>query len=274
MGSRSYCFTLNNPEFNTNELPTIQHERFIIWQLEKGENGTRHIQGYIELSKPQRISALKAWLPRAHFETRKGSREQARDYSRKEDTRIEGPFERGDFRAGGTGRRTDLLEVKEKIDNGMSEENLSQEHFETWLRYYKGLREYKKLRTKPRNWETNVYVYWGDSGTGKSKRAFEEAGPDAYVKPPGIYWDGYDNHEHVIIDDFQGCDMPLTMLKHILDRNRMYVPFKGGFYNFVARKIWITSNFAPANWYNDGKDTTPILRRITTTIHFNKGLLN
>ena len=129
--ARAYCFTLNNPI--SDELQICPNERFIIWQVEQGEQGTRHIQGYIELSKPARIAALKKWLPQAHFESRRGSREQARDYCKKEDTRIAGPFERGDWEAGGIGARTDLLQIKRKIDNGSQEKEIADEHFESWL---------------------------------------------------------------------------------------------------------------------------------------------
>jgi len=79
--------------------------RYCTGQLEEGEQGLhRHLQGYLELSKPQRLSWLKAQLSgTAHWEPRRGTREQARDYARKSDTRVEGPWEYGDWQAGGRG---------------------------------------------------------------------------------------------------------------------------------------------------------------------------
>lgn len=142
--SRSYCFTLNNHE--SNDLPELEDIRYLVYQREKGENGTEHIQGYVELSKSRTLAYVKNWLPRAHFEIRRGTREQARDYCRKDDTRIEGPFERGTWESGGTGARSDLLAVKRKIDEGKPMSEVWDEHFETTLRYYRGFQEYKKLK--------------------------------------------------------------------------------------------------------------------------------
>lgn len=100
---RAWCFTLNNPEEHgivDDVLPVLAQERYVVWQRERGENGTPHIQGYIELHNPVRLSAMKLWLPSAHFEVRRGTREQARAYCMKEDTRDAGPWERGDFDRG------------------------------------------------------------------------------------------------------------------------------------------------------------------------------
>lgn len=66
------------------------HLRGIIFQLEIAPtSGQHHFQGYLELPKPQRISALhKLFEGHAlHYEDRRGTRDQAVEYSTKEDTR-------------------------------------------------------------------------------------------------------------------------------------------------------------------------------------------
>lgn len=79
----------------------------MIYQLEKGENGTMHLQGYAEFKSPVSIkkaqSALQDYQHVVHLEPRRGSREQARDYCQKEDTRMAGPWETGDFSEGAVG---------------------------------------------------------------------------------------------------------------------------------------------------------------------------
>ena len=112
MAKRNWVFTLNNPE-ETGEvliarLSLEDKIRYTVFQLERGENETPHFQGYIELNKPQRMSGMKKLIPRAHFEGRKGTRQQARDYCMKQDTRVAGPWEHGTFSAGGQGRRNDI----------------------------------------------------------------------------------------------------------------------------------------------------------------------
>lgn len=95
----AWVFTLNNPEQDPGTLierltddPKV---RYAIFQREQGENGTIHFQGYLELTRSQRMSYVKRLIPRAHWESRIGTRDQARDYARKEETRIEGPWECG-----------------------------------------------------------------------------------------------------------------------------------------------------------------------------------
>ena len=62
MTSRRWCFTLNNPqEFEyPEEWSQLSKIKFIIYQMEKGEEtGTEHLQGYLEVKVPCRLTALK-----------------------------------------------------------------------------------------------------------------------------------------------------------------------------------------------------------------------
>lgn len=264
--SRSYVFTLNNPA--ANELPSHPHERYVCWQLERGESGTPHLQGYIELSTACRLAAMRSWLPGAHFETRKGTRDQARAYCQKEDTRVAGPFERGDWGAGGAGARADLQAVKRKLDDGASMATIWDDHFETTLRYYRGFQEYKKIKTGNRAWKTEVYVFWGLSGSGKSSRV-QSMAPNAYWKTRDEWWCGYEGHDDVVLDDFYGW-LPWDLLLRLLDRYPLDVNAKGGGRRFVAKRIFITSNKSPEEWYPNILDKTPLLRRIEHLEHFDQ----
>lgn len=64
--------------------------RGLVYQVERGDSGTTHLQGYLELSNPARITQLKAWggnWSRGHFEVRQGTRAQAAQYCSKDDSR-------------------------------------------------------------------------------------------------------------------------------------------------------------------------------------------
>lgn len=102
---RNFVFTLNNPT----GPPVFPAGCEYAYQLEEGEAGTPHYQGYVVFKKMQRLSALKKLLPEAHWENRKGSHDQALAYSTKEDTRIEAPV--NTFTARTPGCRTDLIEA-------------------------------------------------------------------------------------------------------------------------------------------------------------------
>lgn len=118
--------------------------------------------------------------------------------------------------------------------------------------------------------EKTVKVFWGETGSGKSRRAWEEATFDAYPKIPTTkFWDGYRGHQHVVIDEFSGL-VNITLLLQWLDRYPTLVEIKGSAVPFKSTNIWITSNIDPRNWYPDATDEQKLalLRRFTEVIHF------
>jgi len=116
-----------------------------------------------------------------------------------------------------------------------------------------------------------VQVFWGDTGTGKSHRAWEEAGCGSYSKDPLTkWWDGYKGQENVIIDEFRG----IIQLAHLLrwfDKYPVCVQTKGAYVPLCATNFWVTSNLDPRSWYPDldSESTRALLRRLNI-IHFNK----
>lgn len=82
---RKVCFTLNN--YTDLELTTLLQEfskyHYIIGK-EVGENGTPHLQGYIEFGNPLKFRTVKRLLPRAHIERAKGSKLQNITYCSKD----------------------------------------------------------------------------------------------------------------------------------------------------------------------------------------------
>ena len=115
-----------------------------------------------------------------------------------------------------------------------------------------------------RDFKTEVRFYYGRPGSGKSRRAQQEAqatGGRIYYKPRGDWWDGYKQHECVIIDDFYGWIKYDDLLK-ICDRYPYQVPVKGSFEQFTSKYIWITSNVGLESIYRFiGYDCTAIKRR-------------
>ncbi|ESU40852.1 DNA-dependent RNA polymerase beta' subunit/160 kD subunit [Giardia duodenalis] len=94
---RSYCFTYNLPDGTetwTPGEPLSNKVRYVIWQLERAPTTNQlHVQGYVEFKNATRVAGAQRalGLPNtAHFEMRRGTREQARNYCKKDDTRLEG----------------------------------------------------------------------------------------------------------------------------------------------------------------------------------------
>lgn len=162
MAARHFCFTYNNPPFTHNDLPIHDHERYCIFQLESGESGTLHYQGYVEYNRPVRVSSIQAIWPGVHVERRLGSRDQARDYSRKEDTRVEGPWERGAWSDGGQGHRTDISHaVSTLVAHGVK--RVAKDHPEAFVKYHRGFRALAaELEENPKD-DAFTPRYWQQS---------------------------------------------------------------------------------------------------------------
>lgn len=249
---RYWCFTWNNPNASIN-FESLPKCRYGIAQKERGDSGTPHYQGYVELHDHVRLAHLRRWLPGAHFEPRRGTREQARDYCRKPDSRVEEPIEWGSFTAGGQGSRTDLASLKATIDSGATLLEIWDTHPAEFLKYNRGVQLAIALKTKPRTWKTKVTILIGPTGTGKSKWVYDNYSPDiVYPKQRSNWWDGYCNHKVVLMDDFYGW-LPFDEMLRLMDRYPMIVQTKGGQSQFLAEDLIITSNKHPYEWYNSDK---------------------
>lgn len=251
--SRTWVFTINNPPVDE-ICKAWDGVAYCVWQKERGENGTPHLQGYVVFTNPRTLAGLKKVATTAHWEPRRGTHAQALAYSTKEDTRILGPWTIGVEPVDEPGKRTDLDALKEALDAGTSLEKIASEQFSTMAKYSRWAREYRLLTGKHiRSWLTYTTVYWGPPGTGKTRRVLAEAGPTAYwMKKPGqgqsLFFDGYDGEEDVVIDEFYGW-IPHDLLCRMCDRYPLKVDTKGGVVEFAPKRIWITSNKRPQDWY-------------------------
>jgi len=152
------------------------------------------------------------------------------------------------------------MQIKEKLDAGKEEKDIADENFESWVRHYRAFREYRLIKTAPRNHAVEVIVCHGPTGTGKSKWAMESF-PDAYWKQRSQWWDGYSNQATVILDEFYGW-LPWDTLLRICDRYPLLVETKGGQVQFVAKTVVITTNAIPNTWYRNAYFAA-FVRRVT-----------
>lgn len=276
--SRRWVFTLNNSD--ADEVPNMPHERYVVWQVEQAPTtGTVHIQGYLECAKPVRMSALKKVMATAHFEPARGDQKQCIDYCKKEDTRLRGPWERGEANAGGQGARNDLAHacaiVKEDLGSTEPLQRVAEECPSVFVRYHKGLAALASQLTPDRCEMPEVVVYWGPTGTGKSRSAREflgEASPALWCPAQGQWFDGYCSQQKFLFEEFRG-QLPYGMMLNLLDRYTAKVQVKGGMQKFVATKIAITSPVHPRDWYpNLAADDKidQLMRRITKIVQLKK----
>lgn len=300
--SKFWCFTVNNPwEGGVREgfgleasdaekaqffsLEGIEGATYLTYQMERGEDGTPHLQGYVEFGSRLRLTTAKRKFPaglirqNVHLERRRGTAQEAADYTKKLDSQVFlHRVEEGEISQPQRGRRTDLLSVKRAIDEGKSDLEIwdDDDRFGSMVRYHKGFARYKALKMSRRNWQMEILILHGPPGTGKTRYAYDTY-PDLYSVPPpkqsGTYWDGYDGQETVLIDEMYGNRFSWGFLLQLLDRYPFQVPISGGQVNFVSRRIIMTSNAHPALWYKSPDlpwllSKNPLVRRITSVIAY------
>lgn len=257
---------------------------FLCYQLERGGAGnTLHWQGYLELKNRRSIRALRKsndFTKRMWFGMRKGTQAQAIEYVTKQDETFVRSLLTEGVKAPGQGKRKDIDAVKERIDAGDSELEIFDNHFGLAVRHHRAFKYYRTMITPDRDWEMNVIVLWGDTGTGKTRYAYDTwPASDIYAVPhskgSGTYWDGYDGQRVVLIDEMYGNRFKWNFLLGLTDRRAFRVPIHGGFVKFTSRIIVFTSNDHPGEWYqvkfNAWNNKNPFRRRITTIKAFPEG---
>lgn len=285
--NRNWCFTLNNPE----ELldPEFWGCKQAVWQLEMGEEGTPHYQGYVEFAEAKSLAQMKTMdgLERAHFEIRKGTRAQAIEYCEKESTQLEDtcywPSKEAvdrsrDAKSRGQGKRTDIMDLTDAVRDGMSNGELCADETLRYA-YFKYSAHAERFRlnavsaSRSPDEELDVTLYVGPSGTGKSFRLHQECppGPDWYWKDQGKWFDGYQGQTGIVLDEFRDSWMPWSMLLKLLDNKPFTVEVKGGTVNVVATRFRLSSNVHPRNWYPNVPEqrnwqTSPLRRRLKRII--------
>lgn len=190
----------------------------------------------------------------------------------KEDTRVEGPWEWGDFTAGGQGARNDLKKFKTAIQSGKRKAALIEEHTVMMARYPRFYNLVKSVSRPKRTNEILVRLNFGATGTGKTRYAFETY-PNIFEIPisNGTLWfDGYDMHPEVLFDDFCGAasKVALDNILKLLDRYPRQVPVKGEYVWYMPDVIIVTSNIHPRDWYDysDRREQYQALARRFTEI--------
>ena len=100
-----WCFTLNNPDaFRPGLTDTIQ---YICYQLETGSQGTPHLQGVVQMKRFSTLKMVKTAISdKIHAEKMMAKNpEDAISYCRKEEGRLDGPWEYGEYIKKGSNKR-------------------------------------------------------------------------------------------------------------------------------------------------------------------------
>ncbi len=252
--------------------------RYIVFQKERGEKESReHFQGYVEFTKTYRLNEVRKRISAtAHFEPRRGSATQAIAYCRKEDTRIDGPWEFG-VRSKGQGTRSDLIALRDAIEKGKKRKELYESHTVTMVKYPKFYDGYR-LALQEEGWRrVECIMLIGETGTGKTRWVYDNWLVKGLWRLPmvtsGLWFDTYDRETHVLLDDFAGAasKVSLSSLLQILDGYWIKVPIKGGFTWWGPTHIAVTTNVEVKDWYKWDRRAHQYMclaRRFTKIVQF------
>lgn len=255
-------------------LPVEHHESqptltgdlvYLKGQKEQGAGGLLHWQFIAVFNDRVTLRQCKShFCPQAHCEKTRSAAANA--YVWKDDTAIDGTrFELGALPIS-RARKEDWDRVRRDAIAGNWENVPS----DILIRNYTNLqRLYVDNAVPVWRHDINVNIYWGESGVGKTRRAWHEAGdPESvYIKNPNTkWWDGYKGQQNVIIDEFVGR-IDISYLLLWFDRYPCNVEVKGFQRPLKAVNFWVTSNLNPRTWYPDAAQAQQdaLLRRCNIT---------
>ena len=232
------------------------------------DTNRQHLQGYVTFMNKTSLKMAKKHLnnPSIHLEQAIADYQHNLSY-------IQGPYDKdgktkpvndtfiqyGDPPRTNQGKRNDLqdlcqqlkdstITIQDIIDTQPGKYHLYRKTFEKITQTVQD----KKYRTDM----TKGIWYYGDTGTGKSHRAFINYHPDTHYIYPNDkgWWDGYDGQDTIIINDFRG-EITYNQLLQIIDkwpyqlRRRNQQPRQ-----LTASTVIITSSLPPSRIYHNRQD--------------------
>ncbi len=278
MRVRNVLITIYNR--TTNDIKRIITDNdiftYAIYQLEECPDTKRqHIQMYAELASQQSIKQVKERFndKTIHIESRKGTQQQAIAYCSKTDTRLEPTITIGTPKQ--QGKRTDIIKIKEAVKAGIRLTEIIDDMEEPNFQSIRVAQILKTVYSNPRDSDNPPEVIWlyGKTGTGKTRWVYEFY-KDIYTKPNNKWWDGYEQQETILIDDYRKDFCKFHEMLTLLDRYPTTREIKGGTVHINSKYIIFTSPYSPRRiWENRTyEDLEQLMRRINRIIHFKKAI--
>lgn len=244
------------------------------------ETGTPHLQGACILKKQVRRSTFANYIgfKRAWHHQMNGEPSDSQAYCMKEKVLETDFFESGEMPQNRQGTRNDLKSVVTRMLAGETVSSMIHEvdPAVAVVKFHRGLNHLESKLAKPRGEPPKIFWFWGPTGTGKTRTAYELAqhfgfGPDdIWESLESLKWfDGYAEHKYAIVDDFRARQVKnFEKFLRLLDRYPYKVPVKGDFVNWNPSVIVITCPYEPSKAFATRAEFLPedmeqLYRRIT-----------
>lgn len=258
---RSIVFTLNN--YNDDHIQAIcdhfHQARYIVIGKEIGESGTPHLQGYIQLEKRYTLKKLGSLFP-WHVEETKGSPVQASTYCKKDGDFIE----KGELSTAESGniKKEDYWKQLLSMAESGQMAAIAEVYPGEYIRYYRNLHQIRCSSMESAGRPKRCLWLYGKPGTGKSRMAFSINPDSTYAKMANKWWDGYNDQETIVLDDF-GKDHKVLgyHIKRWTDRYPSILEVKGTAIPTNYDEFIITSNYSIAQIWQEDKEMCAAIQR-------------
>lgn len=196
--------TWNNPPDHAkdrlNELYTSGTCTYVVYQEEKGESGTPHLQLFVTFATKKRLTQVREHLPCHWVAVQRGTHLRAANYCKKDDTRVEGtqPVEHGEPPVA-SGTRNDITDFMNDVKEGLSLSQLHEKHFKVFASYKAFADEYFQRNTPPPTKDRGIF----------EPREWHEV-CNEYINQP-------DNRTVMFVVDELGGMGKTTYANHLLD---------------------------------------------------------
>lgn len=276
--AKRWCFTINNPTQEDIQLlvgteadgpqAKLQECQYLIFQEERGENGTLHWQGFLILKKKKRLTWLKRNInPRAHWEIARGTNEQARDYCRKDDTYTGGI--RHEY--GSLPEKPVVKKKDERLQDAIEELDIIKEGYKrpceipsmTLMQcgFIPAMKELTADILGPYRPKLRVVTMIGPPASGKSY-AIQMHCPEhgRCIAGNNGVWFQNPTSKVMLFEEFCG-QIPLQKMLQLLDPYPNALEVKGGMRPAMYEIAIITSNTPPHLWYTGAEPDAASKRR-------------
>ena len=247
--ARGWCITDNQPGLLDHDI-LKPSQVYLVYQLEATEEGFIHYQIYVEYKNAKTFKGVQKDFQYkdggyCHIEQRRGSRDQARDYCMKEDSRIEGPWEIGTWKE--QGRRSDIESLCNYIQSERPTiKRIAKEHPKEFIRYSRGIKDLcNSLEIKQKEKERTVHVWLiqGKPGSGKKTliNLLTKNKDHAFINlSTPEWWDSYEWERYITIVDFTRINKR-RMMELCTRTDTIQLPIKGGHKIAKFKHIFLTT---------------------------------
>lgn len=280
--TRNWVLTINykdsEPESDDSlyeRLLNLDHIRYFVFQLEKGELGTTHHQMYLSFIHAKSFDFMKDNFPTAHIEEMLGTPLQASEYCKKmndayidifsDSPEIE-PIESNSYREWGDlpqqGKRNDLIKIYDLLSDDNPMQKIMQEYPSQYIRYRNSLHNVwqdiieEKVNTVFRKL---TVLYISDiPGIGKTRYVMEKHGYSNVYRVSNYKnpFDTYKSEEVLLFEEFRDS-LPIEQMLNFLDGYPLRLPARYNDKVACYTKVYIISNWDFEKQYAYYKDNSP-----------------